>query len=355
MGNKPLIDVIVPVYNGAKYIPGFAERMARQADGCVRFLFVDDGSEDDTSARLREVQEAGRLPMKIIPRRHAGVGAARNAGLDAAEAEYLAFFDIDDTCAPDYTAAIRKEAEKGGFDVLVFFRKILYDPAEPVPAEEGIESRPVTKTEMLKAVLLEEHIYSTGIYTILVNRAFAAENGLRFAEGYPYYEDGDFEYRALACAERVSRLDRRLYGYIVKHEGSAMARFTPERVRCLELHRNLEKVFDEKDPAFAPVFRQYAVARIFWSVLWQAALVAPDEKSFLHFAEETKAADFMRRLKGYPETKIQTLRRLFLISRRLYYRTVKTLGGKYTLLGKTDAKTLDEAARACPDPGEERV
>lgn len=350
--NRPLIDVIVPVYNGAEHIPGFLDRMEKQAEDAVRFLFVDDGSTDESLALLREARETRRLPMEVLPRAHGGVSAARNAGIEAAEAEYIAFFDVDDTCTDDYTATLRAEAEKGGFEVLAFFRKILFDPKERLPVPEKAPSRETDRLEMLKATLLEEHRWSTGIYCLLLRRDFISREGLRFAEGYPYYEDGHFQYRALAGAERIRRLDRRLYGYIVKHEGSAMAKFTPERVRCLALHRNLEKFFDEKVPEFAPLFRQYAVARIFWSVLWQAALVAPSREDFYRFAGRTKATVYMRRLKGYPDRKVQILRRLFLISKRLYCRMARGPGKRYTLLGKVSAETLEEAARLCPDPGE---
>ena len=350
--SKPLIDIIVPVYNGAEYLPAFLDRMEKQADAAVRFLFVDDGSGDETLRLLREARERRRLPMEVIAREHAGVGAARNAGLDAAEGAYIGFFDVDDTCSEDFTAVLRREAERGGFDAVVFFRKILYNPEEALPVEAEAVSSEVVKADMLRAILLEEHIHSTGIYTLLVRRAFVQEKGLRFAEGYPYYEDGDFQYRALGLAEHIRRLDRQLYGYIVMHAGSAMARFTPERVRCLALHKNLEDFFAEHVPEFAPVFRRYAVARIFWSVLWQAALVSPGGKDFYRFAEETKATAYMRLLRGYPDRKVRTLRRLFLLSRRLYYRTVRLLGGRYTLLEKVSAGVLEEAARVCPDPGE---
>ena len=345
---RPLIDVIVPVYNGEQYIPNFLEQMKKQKSGRLRFVFVDDGSEDRSRELLSDAANNSGLPIKVILPEHAGVGAARNRGIEASDADYITFFDVDDICSPDYAENLVREAEHGGFDVLIFNRKSLADPTLTVPETAETESESVSKEEQLKAVLFDDTRYG-GVYNLLLDRLFVERAELRFAEGYPYYEDGNFLYRALAHAEKIRRLDCWLYGYIAQRGGSAMARFTPERLRCLGLLKALEPEFDAV-PEFSALFRRYGVSRIYWSVLWQAALVSPSETAFLRFAENTWASDYMRLLHGFPDRKVFILRKLYLTSKRLYYRTSRLLGRRYTLLGKVSPEVLDEAARLCPKP-----
>ena len=347
---NPLIDIIVPVYNGAKYIPGFLERMEKQADIRARFLFVDDGSEDESVSILLEAKAACRLPMEIISRKHAGVSAARNAGIEAAEAEYIAFFDVDDTCSGDYISTLLKEADRGGFDVLVFEYTGIYSNADSVPESRGSEACRIRKEDLLKSLLLDAHRCMMAVWILLLRRDFVLKSGVRFAEGYPYYEDCDFLYRTVAVAGRIERLNRPLYGYVVLHGSSAIARFTPERLRCLELFQPLEQFLAETVPDFALLFRQYAAARVFWSVLWQAALAAPSKEVFMDFSNRSKAVIYMLRLKGHPDRKVRLIRLLFLFSRGLYYRAACLLGKRFSALGKASAETMNEAARLCPDP-----
>ncbi|MCR5119520.1 MAG: glycosyltransferase [Lachnospiraceae bacterium] len=343
-------DIIVPVYNGAEYIKHFTEMFAEQTDEDVRLLFVDDGSTDDSPKLLREAEESGRPNIKVIRRENGGAAAARNTGLDASDAEYVAFFDIDDICAEDYVKTIKDQVSQGGFDILIYDRVMLYDDTKNISGNTACTAVDVSKEDMLKKALFDSEHFG-GIHNILISKKYLDSNKLRFAEGYPYYEDFDFTYRCLALSEKTLYLKRTLYGYAVKHDASAMAKFSSDRLRCLELYEKLDKVIAKEAPGFADLFEKYAAARIYWSVLWQAALAAPSCRAFLKFAKQSHANIYMGMLKGYPEKKVRLLRRLFLFSKTLYYLTVRLLGDKYTAVERVPAEVLEESAEYCPDPG----
>ncbi|SCW70343.1 Glycosyltransferase involved in cell wall bisynthesis [Ruminococcaceae bacterium YRB3002] len=328
-----LIDIIVPVFNGAPYIPGFLAQFGSGVSG-VGFIFVDDGSEDNSLQLLREAQITSSLPIHIITCAHGGVSAARNAGLAASTAEYVAFFDIDDICSPDYLSSLTGAAGGGGFDAMLFARRMMFDAGGNVfDSDDGAGAPapvPGVRSDLLREILTDETRFG-GIHCLLLRRAFVEERELLFAEGYPYYEDTEYLYRAVALADGGIRvLNRYLYGYVVRHDNSAMAQFSSERIRCLELLENLQPLFDVSVPEFADLYRRYGVARIYWSVLWQAALAAPSCRAFVEFALSTGAADRMRSLKGFPDRKVVLLRALFLISRRLYWLIVNLLGRRYS-------------------------
>ena len=289
--------------------------------------------------------------MLVLHQEKSGISAALKTGINASDAKYISFFDIDDICADNYIKVLCNHAASNKeFDVLVFKRYLIYRETASIPGSGAVKARKMDKISLLKNVLFDTTRFGN-IHNILVKREFINIHRLRFAEGYSYYEDYDFMYRAYAVADRILYLDKWLYGYVVKREGSVMSSYSADKLKCLKLFKKLEKPLMETVPEFAPLFKQYAIARIYWSVLWQTARVSPSYISFKIFTKRTCAKEYMRMLKGFPEKKVKKLRTLFLFSEPLYYLVAKTIGRRYTSLGKTTEAVIRQAALACPKPG----
>jgi glycosyltransferase involved in cell wall biosynthesis len=92
------ISVIIPVWNGARFLAEALSSVLGQTLPCSEVLVVDDASED-TSAEI-----ASRIgaPVRVISRTaRGGPAAARNTGIQAAQGDVLAFLDADDLWLPD--------------------------------------------------------------------------------------------------------------------------------------------------------------------------------------------------------------------------------------------------------------
>jgi glycosyltransferase involved in cell wall biosynthesis len=85
----PSVTVVIPVYNGARYLAEAIDSIG--ADPPVEVIVVDDGSEDDSAAVAARHER-----VRLIRQEHAGVGAARNRGIAAAGCSWIAFLDADD-------------------------------------------------------------------------------------------------------------------------------------------------------------------------------------------------------------------------------------------------------------------
>jgi len=102
----PLVSIITPVYNGAKYIGELIESIAAQDYPNIEHIVIDDGSNDDGAT----VDILKRYPqIRWWSRQNHGQYPTMNEGLDAAEGEIICFISADDVMAPD---AVRMVIDK---------------------------------------------------------------------------------------------------------------------------------------------------------------------------------------------------------------------------------------------------
>jgi len=94
--SAPLVSVVIPAYNAGPYIEEALRSVLQQDYRPLEVIVVDDGSTDNTSGVARPFGP----PVRILAQPHAGIGAARNAGVAAAQGRFLAFLDADDLWTP---------------------------------------------------------------------------------------------------------------------------------------------------------------------------------------------------------------------------------------------------------------
>ena len=100
MCRKNLLSVIIPIYNGQKYLKRMMIMLDQQTFHDFQVIFVDDGSEDDTYRICKEFQSQ-RDNITVIRQENKGVSYARNAGIEAAKGEWIQFIDVDDILHAD--------------------------------------------------------------------------------------------------------------------------------------------------------------------------------------------------------------------------------------------------------------
>ncbi len=101
--SEPLVSVIVPAYNAARWIDETLRSVASQTHRNLDVIIVDDGSTDDT-ARLAQIFVDRDPRFRLVRQENAGVAAARNHGARLARSDLLSFVDADDLWSVDKTA-----------------------------------------------------------------------------------------------------------------------------------------------------------------------------------------------------------------------------------------------------------
>ena len=101
----PKVDIIIPAYNAARYLPAALESVAAQTFADWRILLVDDGSTDETADVVAPYRERLGAKLVYLKQANAGLPAARNTAIRNASAELLALLDADDVWLPHRLAA----------------------------------------------------------------------------------------------------------------------------------------------------------------------------------------------------------------------------------------------------------
>lgn len=100
MSQDAKISVIVPVYNVEEYLPRCVESILAQSYRNLEIILVEDGTKDHSGA-ICDACARQDARVRVIHKENGGLSSARNAGIDAATGEYIAFVDSDDWIEPD--------------------------------------------------------------------------------------------------------------------------------------------------------------------------------------------------------------------------------------------------------------
>lgn len=113
-----LLSVIVPVYNVAPYLSQCLDSILQQTYSNLEIIIVDDGSTDGSSEICDEYKKNDKR-ISVIHKQNAGLGMARNAGLEVASGKYVSFVDSDDYLKKDLLEQLMQPIIKKGCDTVL--------------------------------------------------------------------------------------------------------------------------------------------------------------------------------------------------------------------------------------------
>ncbi len=111
------ISVIIPVYNGEKYLVRCIESLLKQTYKNTEFIFLNDGSQDKSLSILEEYQKKDKR-IVIIDKPNSGVSDTRNIGISKAKGDYICFCDCDDLYEENYLEIMYDLITKEKVDVV---------------------------------------------------------------------------------------------------------------------------------------------------------------------------------------------------------------------------------------------
>ena len=117
--NKPLVSVIVPIFNVEPWLDDCVESIVSQSYTELEIILVDDGSTDRSSHLCDTWAERDRR-IQVFHKSNEGLGYARNSGLACSHGDYICFVDSDDLLLPTAVEQAVKAAEENGAELISF-------------------------------------------------------------------------------------------------------------------------------------------------------------------------------------------------------------------------------------------
>ena len=111
-----LVSVIVPIYKVEKYLGKCVDSIINQTYKNLEIILVDDGSPDNSGKICDEYAKKDNR-IKVIHKENGGLSSARNAGLDVATGEFIAFVDSDDRIHLDFVEKLYRAIKEENADI----------------------------------------------------------------------------------------------------------------------------------------------------------------------------------------------------------------------------------------------
>lgn len=243
---KPLVSVIIPVYNVEVYLERCLESVTGQSYANLQIILVDDGSTDQ-SGRICERWAESDDRICLIRKANAGLGMARNTGLEHAAGEYIAFVDSDDYAEPQMVELLLRTMKEhngkvcfgGCIDVSqsgerTYGRppeKLVYDGAgEIITFMESILGEPPEKTEhCFTGLSAWGNLYAAPLFKDQTLRFLKEQDVLS--------EDLFFNLKICKMVDRVIISPHCLYNYCA-NQGSLTTRYRGDRFEASKKVKN---------------------------------------------------------------------------------------------------------------------
>ena len=205
-----MFSIVIPVYNAKASLERCVDSWLRQTRNDLEVILVDDGSSDGSADLCDQLaREHAGSRVRVIHQENSGVSAARNAGIRAAEGEFLLFTDSDDYVEPDYLEKMAALQEKSDADLVLCGYHHLYDGADivKVPGETHVSAMAEFQQEFLE-------LYKKSDLNMPWNKLYRKALAGVFDTSLSLGEDLLFNLEYLAKCRKVAVLGEPLCWYI---------------------------------------------------------------------------------------------------------------------------------------------
>ncbi|MBQ7197578.1 MAG: glycosyltransferase family 2 protein [Synergistaceae bacterium] len=210
-----LISVIVPTYNGEKFIAQTLESIINQDYENLEILVVDDVSTDNTVSLARGILENSGRKFQIIQRTVNGhQSASRNTGLEASNGEYVIFFDHDDLAEKNFVSSLVREAEEKNADLVFCGFRYFYKNENRYENDLTLPEYPLGSPENYLRAWADKKINLWSVWNFIFRKNFIIENHLKFPEDIYIGEDVEFIHKAVSRSSNISHINKALYIHV---------------------------------------------------------------------------------------------------------------------------------------------
>ncbi len=208
--NNPKISIIIPVYNVEKYFQANIESILSQTFSDFEAIFIIDGSPDNCESIIKEYAKKDSR-IKVLSQENKGVSIARNAGLEVAKGDYIAFSDPDDIMHPKFLEVMHSGLDNSDLD-FVFCEHSRFN------SDEEINIKPVNSPKTTVIDNIWRHFVlgkKPKLYILLWDKLIKKEilHDVWFNPNIRYSEDSLYSYNYFCNVKKIMHIDASLICY----------------------------------------------------------------------------------------------------------------------------------------------
>lgn len=236
------LSVILPVYNVAKYLPECIESLLRWQASYVEYIFVNDGSTDESRDIIQQYAQHDRR-VRLIDKENGGCASARNRGIEEARGRYIGFVDSDDFIDDTMFYKLFRRALMGNYELTYSGYKEYYE-------DDG------TSADVLNDCLGEPYLTGTyredkvqllavntrvAIWRCIYKRELLERRNIRFHEVLRRFDDLPFRVECIFEAKSAACVPEHLYYYRLGRKGQDVS-CTDDRLYVhFEIFKHLDR------------------------------------------------------------------------------------------------------------------
>ena len=284
------ISVIVPIYNGEKFLPKCIESILNQTFKNFELLLINDGSKDSSLDICNKYLEKFPDKIKIFNNKNMGCSATRNFGIENSQGNYLLFIDSDDWIEKDMLEKMYQKALLEDSDVVI---------------SGVIREDMVSSTTLIQNPTFEESAYFwltennliPYIWNKLYKKSLIFNNNILFPVNIRLSEDMVFNIKTLLEAKKITVLSKAFYHYII-HGNNTVLNIENRRDIFLALETIYEYLLEKKLDNDIELFnRLRELSEIHIKSAFLKLLYSKDRKEFKKcfsmFLKDTKKIKFL--------------------------------------------------------------
>jgi|SRR5690606_25517125 len=178
INHPPFFSVIIPTFNRRKEVITAIQSVVDQNFRSFEILLVDDGSTDDTIARIREKFPDSRIKLHSL--KHSGRSAARNFGIQHATGKWICFLDSDDHYLPELLEKFHEKIQENPQYAAFACRKTINHQQHDIASNQNQRVLRLQDFLMDNPLVLTQVCYKNDLY-------FRFPDGLEYAEDWYFF------------------------------------------------------------------------------------------------------------------------------------------------------------------------
>lgn len=261
--NPVKVSVVLPIYNVEPYLNRCIESVVNQTYTNLEIILVDDGSPDNCPVICDEWTKKDNR-IQAIHKENAGLGMARNTGIDYATGKYIFFFDTDDYVDATIVEKCVKKAQETNSDVVIYGRNDVYVDGRVIPNKIKTDKTIFHHDEIVNELLPGMFTYDMGFGVSAWGKMFNLETfkelNQRFvSEREIISEDAYFSLEFFSRIQTATVIRENLYFYL-KRENSLSRTYRQDRLEKNNLFLNKMLAY-AKENKLPNVVKNHFVAR----------------------------------------------------------------------------------------------